>query len=224
MMARNTTADVVVLGLIGERGREVRGFLENDLGAAGLERSVVVVSTSDHPPLARLRAAYSATAIAESFRDQGLHVLLMMDSVTRFAMAQREVGLAAGEPPTAKDIRPRCCCRAARARRQSAEPGSITAIYSVLVEGDAFNEPIADAVRGILDSHIVLRTWRGAITIRPSACCWHQPNDARCDRRRAPAKAGRVAVDGGRCATAKISSASAPTRQQPADRRGDRAA
>jgi FliI/YscN family ATPase len=159
MMARGTTADVVVLALVGERGREVRTFLEHDLGAEGLARSVVVVSTSDSPAVLRIRAAYAATAIAEHFRDQGKHVLLMMDSVTRFAMAQREVGLAAGEPPTAKGYPPSVFAllptlleRAGNVR----DRGSITGLYTVLVEGDDTNEPIADATRAILDGHIVL--------------------------------------------------------------------
>jgi FliI/YscN family ATPase len=158
MMARGTGADVVVLALVGERGREVRAFLDHDIGPAGLDRSVVVVSTSDNPPLVRMRAAYAATTIAEHFRDRGLNVLLMMDSLTRFAMAQREVGLAAGEPPTAKGYPPSvfALLPALLERAGTAERGSITALYTVLVEGDDHNEPIADAVRAILDGHIVL--------------------------------------------------------------------
>ena len=157
MIARSTTADVNVIALVGERGREVREFIERDLGdAAG--HSVVVVATSDQPALVRIRAAFTATAIAEYFRDQGKEVMLMMDSVTRFAMAQRELGLAIGEPPATRGYTPSVFALLPRLleRAGTSPSGSITGLYTVLVDGDDMNEPIADAVRSILDGHIVL--------------------------------------------------------------------
>ncbi|ALX67036.1 FliI/YscN family ATPase [Microbacterium sp. XT11] len=158
MIARGSTADVSVIALIGERGREVREFLEDDLGPDGLARSVVVVATSDQPAMARLRAAFVATRIAEQFRDDGLDVVLMMDSLTRVAMAQREIGLSAGEPPATRGYPPSTFSVLARLleRAGTSRPGSITGLYTVLVDGDDHNEPIADAARGILDGHIVL--------------------------------------------------------------------
>jgi flagellum-specific ATP synthase len=158
MMARGTSADMTVLALIGERGREVREFLEDTLGEEGRRRSVVVVSTSDQSPLLRIRAAMAATAIAEYFCGHGKQVLLVLDSITRLAMAQREVGLAAGEPPTAKGYTPSVFSMLARLveRAGCREKGSITAFYTVLMEGDDQQDPIADAVRSLLDGHIVL--------------------------------------------------------------------
>ena len=160
MMARYTEADVIVVGLIGERGREVKEFIEDILGPDGLARSVVVAAPADAPPLVRMQGATYATAVAEHFRDQGRHVLLLMDSLTRYAMAQREIALAIGEPPATKGYPPSCFAKLPQLVERSGNGlngvGSITAIYTVLSEGDDQQDPIADAARGILDGHIVL--------------------------------------------------------------------
>lgn len=176
MMARNAASDVNVIALIGERGRELRGFIENDLGEAGLRRSVVIVATSDTPALVRIRGAWLAQTVAEYFRDQGKNVLLMMDSLTRFSMAQREIGLAVGEPPTTRGYTPSVFAMLPRLlERAGAKEGSgaITGLYTVLVEGDDLNDPIGDAARSILDGHIALSRALAAKAHYPSIDVMH---------------------------------------------------
>jgi len=170
MIARGASSDVTVIGLVGERGREVQDFIEKNLGPEGMQRTVIVVATSDQPALMRLKAAWMATYIAESFRDTGINVLLLLDSVTRVAMAQREIGLAIGEPPALRGYTPSVFALLPKLleRAGTAKVGSITAFYTVLVEGDDMNEPVADTVRGVLDGHMVLSRTLAAENMYPS--------------------------------------------------------
>ncbi|MEE8577622.1 MAG: FliI/YscN family ATPase, partial [candidate division Zixibacteria bacterium] len=173
MIARGSSADINIIALVGERGREVREFIERDLGEAGLKRSIVVAVSSDEPALVRIKGAMTATAIAEHFRDQGKNVMLLMDSVTRVALAQREIGLAVGEPPAARGYTPSVFAMlpVLLERAGSTEKGSITGLYTVLVQGDDMNEPISDAVRSILDGHVSLSRRLASMNQYPAVDC-----------------------------------------------------
>ena len=230
MIARATSEEINVICLVGERGREVLEFMQRDLGEEGLARSVVVCATSDQPALVRLKAAFTATAIAEYFRDQGKNVMMMMDSVTRFAMAQREVGLAIGEPPATRGYTPSVFAMLPKLleRTGTSPSGSITALYTVLVDGDDMNEPIADAVRGILDGHIVLSRHLAHAGHYPAVdvlgvrlAPGHRDHDARRarGRQRGPQAHGHLQGKGRPHLDRRL-----PARLRPRDRRGHRGA